>query len=246
MKPLLKTLALLCLAIGSAPAALAEALPEFRPALLGHHRRSLVNLIDTQSLMKRGQGDAIVMFSCVVGRSGFGGWSRCYRSSPNSEMLQQEVMARIDQSQFEPAIYKGAKVGVYLSGTVNFFVKEGKPHLRVFLHQEDSDLLSGRDFVAPQWAFTPGNTDFKGIFYPPDAPWQAGVASLKLNVTASGSVTGAQVVYEFPPGKGFGAYAAGPVQKATFIPGFRNGKPVACEFTWNLIFTGPGRQMKTG
>lgn len=88
--------------------------------------------------------------------------------------------------------------------------------------------------------------DYKGIFYPPDAPRQAGVTALKLHVTANGTVTDAKVAYEYPPGKGFGAYAAGPVMKANFIPGFRDGKPVSCTFTWNLIFTGPGKQMKTG
>lgn len=40
----------------------AQDLPEFRPALLGQGRRSLVNLIDVESLYKRGQRDAIIMF----------------------------------------------------------------------------------------------------------------------------------------------------------------------------------------
>jgi hypothetical protein len=245
MKTLLRAILASLLLFAFAPASLAQT-PQFRPALLGHHKRSLVNLIDTQSLMKRGQGNAVVMFSCVVGSTGFGGWSRCYRGSPDSEMFQKELMARIDQAQFEPAIYNGSKVAVYLSGTANFFVKDGKPHLRIFLNQEDADLQAGRDFVAPQYAFAPGNMDYKGIFYPPDAPRQGGVVSLKLDVTAQGVVTGSRVAYEYPPGKGFGAYAAGPVLKANFIPGFRDGKPVATTFTWNLIFTGPGRQMKTG
>lgn len=245
MKALVRAILVSSLLLAVAPDAFAQN-PQFRPALLGHHKRSLVNLIDTQSLMKRGQGDAVVMFSCSINSAGFGGWSRCYRSSPNSEMFQKELMARIDQAQFEPAIYNGAKVAVYLSGTANFFVKDGKPHLRIFLNQEEGDLLNGRDFVAPQFAFAPGNPDYKGIFYPPGAPGQPGVASLELDVTAQGSVQNARVVYEHPPGRGYGAYSAGPVRKATFIPGFRNGKPVACKFTWNLIFTGPGRQMKTG
>lgn len=226
--------------------AFAQAAPEFRPALLGHHRRSLVNLIDTKALMKRGQGDAVVMFSCVVNAHGFGGWSRCYRGSPDSDLLQKELMARIDQAQFEPAIYKGAKVGVYLSGTANFFVRDGKPHLRIFLNQEEDDLFSGKDFVAPQLAFSPGNPTYKGIFYPPDAPWQGGVASVELQVDTEGNVQSSRVVYEYPQGKGFGAYVAGPIMKAKFIPGFRNGKRVASRFTWNLIFPGAGRSMKTG
>ena len=152
------------------------------------------------------------------GAGGFAVWSRCYRGPPNSELLQKEIMSRLEHAQFEPAIYNGGKAGVYLCGTVNFFIKDGKPHLRVFLNQEESDLLSGRDFVAPQYAFAPGNMDYNGIFYPPDAPWQAGVTSLKLNVTEQGAVTNAQVIYEYPPGKRLGAYAAGPVMKPTSFP----------------------------
>ena len=247
MKPSTRLLPyLLLLLLGLPVDAIAQTTPDFRPALLGHHRRSLINLIDTNGLMKRGQGDAVVLFSCIVTRGGFGGWSRCYRGSPNSELLQKELMARIEQAQFEPAIYKGAKVGVYLSGTANFFVRDGKPHLRIFLNQEEEDLFSGKDFVAPQLAFTAGNPTFRGIFYPPDAPRQGGVAAVELQVDAEGDVQSSRVVYEYPQGKGFGAYAAGPILKAKFIPGFRNGKPVACRFTWNLIFPGVGRSMKTG
>lgn len=101
-------------------------------------------------------------------------------------------MSRLEHAQFEPATRNGAKVAVYLCGTASFFVKDGKPHLRIFLNQEESDLQSGQDFVAPQYAFARGNMDYKGIFYPPDAPWQAGVTSLKLHVTANGAVTGAR------------------------------------------------------
>ena len=44
----------------------------------------------------------------------------------------------------------------------------------------------------------------------------------------------------------FGAAAAGPILDAAFIPGFRNGKAVACRFNWSLMFFGSGRQMKSG
>jgi len=229
-----------------APDGAAEALPEFRPALLGHHKRSLVNLIDTQALMKRGQKDAIVMFECGITKLGAGVNSRTYRESPNSELLKRELMGRLDQAQFEPAVYRHAYVGVYVHGTVNFFIREGKPHLRIFLNQSDDDLKSGRDFIEPQFAFVPNNTNFKGIYYPPHAPGHAGVASLKLKVDPTGRVEAASVVYEHPPGMNFGPQAVGPIRHALFIPGFRNGKPVACEFTWTLIYTGPGRQMGTG
>lgn len=223
-----------------------EALAQFRPALLGHDKRSLINTIDTQMLLKRGQGDGFVMFGCGVSQYGDGYWSRTYRCSPNTELLQKEVLGRIDRARFEPAVYKGNRVTVYLMGTVVFAVRDGKPHLRIFLHQEDADLKKGSDFVAPQFAFVPGNPKFKGIYYPPKAPGHPGLASLKLNVSEMGEVQGASVVYEHPAGMGFGAQTVGPIRDASFIPGFRNGKPTACEFHWTIIFTGPGRQMRSG
>jgi hypothetical protein len=225
---------------------IAESLPEYRPALLGNHKRSLINLIDTEGLMKRGQKDAILMFECGITEQGYGASSRTYRESPGAELLQKEVLGRLDQAQFEPAIYRHSPVAVYVHGTVMFLVKDGKPHLRIFLNQNDDDLKSGRDFIEPQFAFVPNNTKFKGIYYPPQAPGHAGVASLKLDVDATGQVHAARVVYEYPAGMNFGPQAAGPIRDALFIPGFRNGKPVACQFTWTILYTGQGRQMKSG
>lgn len=224
----------------------AEGLPQFRPALLGHDNHSLINTIDTQMLLKRGQGDGFVMFGCGVSQSGDGYYSRTYRCSANTELLQKEVLGRIDQARFEPAVYKGSRVSVYLLGSVVFAVRDGKPHLRIFLHQEEEDLKKGNDFIAPQLAFALGNTKFDGIYYPPGAPGRPGVASLRLKVDELGAVQAASVTYEHPPGMGFGAQVAGPIRDAWFIPGFRNGKPVSCQFNWTLFFTGPGRQMKTG
>jgi hypothetical protein len=48
-------LSLLCFALlpASTIQLAAENLPEFRPALIGNHHRSLINLINAQSLMDR-------------------------------------------------------------------------------------------------------------------------------------------------------------------------------------------------
>jgi hypothetical protein len=215
--PRLLVCALLLLALRED--ALAQGLPQFRPALLGHHKKSLINTIDTQGLLKRGQGDGFVMFGCAVSRYGYGYWSRTYRCSANTELLQKEVLGRIDEATFEPAVYKGGRVGVYLTGSVVFAVRDGKPHLRIFLHQEDDELKKGTDFIAPQWAWgAPGNTKFDGIYYPPSAPGRAGVASLKLSVNETGQVQAASVAYEHPPGVGFGKQALA-IRDAAFIPG---------------------------
>lgn len=232
---------------GFTPAVLqAAAGPDSRPALLGHHKRSLINLINADALMKRGQADAIVMFSCGVSNLGFGYGMQVYRGTPKSEILQQELLARLRQAQFQPAVVRGVARSAYLDGTVVFAIVEGKPRVRIFLNQEESELNRNTDFIAPQLVFLPGNTQFKGFRYPPEAPGVAGTGAVKMNVDAVGNVSNVNISYEHPANLGFGRAAAGPMQHADFIPAFRNGKPVSCRFTTPIIFQGPGVVAKTG
>jgi hypothetical protein len=242
----IRWLALLVVLSSFGPHAFAQALPKYRPALLGPHKRSLVNLINTQRLMKEGQGDAILMFETGVSTSGRSYDSRTYRESPGADKLRREVLRQLDLALFEPAVYNHVRVPVYVQGTVNFFVRDGKPHLRVFLNQEEDALLSGQDFVAPQFAFVPGNPQYKGFYYPDLNPGQHGVAHVQVDVDADGHVQGTNVVYEQPAGTDFGARTAATLRESRFIPGFRNGKRVACRFKWTMIFTGPRRQIPTG
>ncbi len=241
--PCLATLALF--SILSAPV-LAETLPEFRPALLGSFRRSLINTINTESLMKRGQGNAIVMFTAGISETGYGYVWRTYRGTPNSDLLSKEVMDRASQAQFEAAVYKHQHTGVILNGTVSFSVVAGKPHLRIFLNQEESDLKQGKDFVAPQLAFAAGNPKFEGIWYPGHVLTGPGAAAVTLDIDVNGKVQNAILAYEHPAGKGFGAEAVDGLRKAVFIPGFRNGKAVPCRFTFPVIFSGTSRAPRTG
>jgi hypothetical protein len=226
--------------------AFAETEPEFRPALLGTYRHSLINTINTESLMKRGQGNAVLMFTAGISQNGYGYVWQTYRGTPHSELLSKEVMDRTSQAQFEPAIYKHQHVGVILTGTVTFTVIAGKPHLRIFLNQEESDLKQGKDFIAPQLAFAAGNPKFEGIWYPGHVLTGPGVAAVTLDVDVNGKVQHAVVAYEHPAGKGFGAEAVDGLSKAVFIPGFRNGKAVPCRFTFPVIFSGTSRAPKTG
>src|ERR1700758_2395762 len=80
------------------------ALPEFRPALLGTGPDSLVNKIDAADLIKKGQKDAAVMFSCLVAPTGDVVRSACYRGTRGSELLEQEVLKRLANAKFIPAI----------------------------------------------------------------------------------------------------------------------------------------------
>jgi TonB family protein len=128
---------------------------------------------------------------------------------------------------------------------VSFFVVAGKPHLRIFLNQEEDDLKNGRDFVAPQLAFV-GDSKFKGIYYPHHVATISGVAAVEMDINITGKVKIIRLAYEHPPGKGFGAEAVEGLRNAVFIPGFRNGKAVPCRFTFPVIFSSGRRTIKTG
>jgi len=67
-----------------------------------------------------------------------------------------------------------------------------------------------------------------------------------MDVDATGHVVGRKVVYEHPPEGHYGQLVIGHVGDALFVPGFRNGKPVACHFNWTLIFTGGSKRPRTG
>ena len=70
-------------------------------------------------------------------------------------LLGKEIMDRSGRAQFVPAVYKHQHVGVLLTGTVPFSIAAGKPHLRIFLNQEESDLKQGRDLIAPNLLLLP-------------------------------------------------------------------------------------------
>src|SRR3954468_7460819 len=168
-----------------------ESLPQFRPALIGNQKKSLINLINAQGLMERGQKDGTVMFETGISELGDGFSSRCYRGSPGTELLQKEVLGRIDQAQFEAAVYNHTHVLAYMQGTVMFLIHDGKPMIRIFLNQEDSETKAGRDFIAPQFAWAAGNKAFKW-FREPLLP--SGVAVLGLDIDTTGQLTGKSVV----------------------------------------------------
>jgi hypothetical protein len=113
----------------------AEELPRFRPAVLGTGPKSLVNLIDTDSLMKKGQGDATVQFECGVSRQGEGWGTVIDGRTSGSYQLEKELFFQLEnRALFVPAIYENKKEEVILYGTVVFKIIQGKPHLRIFLN----------------------------------------------------------------------------------------------------------------
>ena len=229
------------------PRAEADSLPEFRPALIPNTRRSLVNSIDVQSLLKRGQGNATVMFSCLVSQLGVSFDGFYFRGTPGSDKLGLEVARRCHLAEFTPAVYKHNLVDVWINGTVTFVIINGKPHLRIYLNEETDDLLKGRDFLAPQFVLSAGLSKFRGFRPPLKASNHEGVAVAAIEVDASGNVVHSHIAYEYPPNMGFGEEIAGRIRDAVFIPGFREGRPVDSHIEWPVIYRVPGSHpIKTG
>ncbi len=111
-------------------------LPEFRPALVGTAPNSLINTIDTADLIKKGQKEGAVMFSCLVAPTGNVARSGAYRGTRGSELLEQELLKRLATAKFIPAIHNHQPVIAVFYGTVKFAVVNGKPRLRIFANQQ--------------------------------------------------------------------------------------------------------------
>jgi hypothetical protein len=226
---------------GAKPSQPKQELPLYRPILLGTGPEALVNRIKTETLIKGGQKDAMVMFTCFVDKTGKMVESAIYRASANSEVLQQELKRRLVDAVFSPAVYKREPVSAVYYGTVTFVVVQGKPRLRIFSNQEYPELKKESDFIGPQPIFG-GDSKFSGLHYPPAAAAQvpvAGIADIQLKVDESGNVEWMSVIGEHPPLIGFGAEGLLDLDGAKFIPAFREGKPVSAEVTLPLYYPEP-------
>jgi len=223
--------------VEAAPPSATPALPMYRPALLGTGRDSLVNRIDTADLMKKGQKDAVIMFSCLVAITGDIAWSETYRGTPGSKLLEQEVLKRLANAKFIPAIHNHQAVTVFFYGTVVFSIVNGKPRLRIFSNQQLEELKKESDFIDPQPYFGQ-DSKFAGIHYPDTGSTVrlTGVAELALNVDAAGNLKSIQLVSESPPLLGFGDEAISDFNGAKFIPAFRNRQPVESKVTLPIYF----------
>jgi TonB family protein len=224
--------------VGSSQSA---ALPMYRPVLLGSGPDSVINRIDTADLVRKGQKDAAVMFSCSVKKDGAVTSVSTYRGTPDSKVLEQEILKRLSVAanpKFVPAVYNHLPVDAIYFGTVTFMVVEGKPRLRIFSNQERAELAKESDFIGPQ-PFWGGDSKFGGFHYPDreSAPVQVdGSAELQVKVDATGNLQDLSVLSEQPPFLGFGEAAFTDLSKAKFIPAFRDGKPVACEVKLPIYF----------
>jgi TonB family protein len=217
------------------------ALPEFRPALVGTGPNSLTNTIDTSDLVKKGQKDAAVMFTCLVAPTGEIARSGTYRGTKGSELLEKEVLKRLANAKFIPAIHNHQPVLAVFNGTVTFAVVNGKPRLRIFANQQLPEVDNETDFIDPQ-PYVGQDSKFTGTHYPevPTTVSLTGAVELAVEVDAAGNLKSMQVVSEQPPFLGFGQATLSDFNGAKFIPGFRNGKPVDSKVTIHVYYKPPG------
>jgi hypothetical protein len=216
------------------------ALPEFRPALIGSAPNSLINTIDTVDLIKKGQKEAAVMFSCLVAPSGEIVRSGAYRGTKGSDLLEQELLKRLATAKFIPAIHNHQPVIVVFYGTVKFAVVNGKPRLRIFANQQLAELDKEADFIDPQ-PVVGQDSKFTGTHYPevPTTVSLTASVDLEVEVDALGNLKHMQVLSEEPPFLNFGDAAVTDFTGAKFIPAFRDGKPVDSKVTLHIYYKPP-------
>ncbi|MBV9007634.1 MAG: TonB family protein [Verrucomicrobia bacterium] len=212
----------------------AEELPEMRPALIGNGPKALINIIDAQALLQKGQADAAVMFPCLLEADGQPMMINTYRWTPGGETLEREVYHKLVEARFIPAIYHHRRTPADLYGTVIFRRVDGKARLRIFLNQDKSELANESDFIAPQVVASgfpryPITTFLGG---------DTGTVVLKLNLDASGKRKNVSVESETPTGHQLGQSVLEMFKRYDFIPAYRNGKPVDSSTTLTVYFKG--------
>jgi len=217
--------------------ATAEEIPRYRPALLGGGPLSLINRISTEDLMKKGQKDGSLMFCCSVKSTGDVTSAWAYRGTPETKVLEEELMKRLNGTIMIPAIYDRNPVNVLFFGTITFAIVNEKPRLRIFANQEAEELKKESDFIGPQ-PFVGRESKFEGLHYPDDqlrVPI-SGLVELAMKIDADGNLKDLQVVSEEPPLVGLRRAASEDFRVAKFIPAFRDGKPTACSITLPVCY----------
>jgi hypothetical protein len=201
----------------------------------------MINMINTEGLMKHGQKDAMVMFTCLVTSSGWSPEMVVYRGTPGSDALAEATLNTVTNATFSPAIYAHQRRDAWVSGTVVYRVMNGKSHLRIYLNQESDRILQGDDFIAPQRVWIPDkDLNYKGWrLYP--MPGYSATVVIRLSVDSNGKLQDAKLVFETPPGKGFGSQWLSQIWDATFLPGYLRGTPVACSANFQIVSKSAGK-----
>lgn len=198
--------------------------PQFRPAVLKSGAESLVNRINVEELLQKGQKDGAVMFCAAVSKTGEVANSWTYRGTPGTDELEQEIVKQLQTVKFTPAIYNHQPVDVLLFATVVF--SDAKPHLRILLNQDPKELKEANDFIGPQ-PVVGGDSKFSGLHLPPASTpvMLTAFVGLEIQVDARGNLKQLQALNEEPPLLGFADAALSDFRDAKFIPAFRDGDP---------------------
>lgn len=235
MRSILRFLGLI-LFVGAVVCAEGQGRPQFRPAVLGTSPDSLVNRIDSEALLKKGQKDGAVMFCAIVNKAGEVTAAWTYRAMPGTDALKEELEARLVGVKFTQPIYNHQPVGVFLYGTVIFTAAE-KPHIRILLNQVPNEIKELSDFIAPQ-PVVGGDSKFDGFQAPKTGfpvPLTA-VVDLGLKVDQKGKLEEIRLINEEPPLLGFADAATQDLRDAKFIPAFRNGDAIECNIVQPICY----------
>jgi hypothetical protein len=238
---LLFLLTAICLALSI------EAQAQVRPALVGNGPEALINLISAEKIASKGGGDALVMFQCFVKQDGHAVEGVTFRESANSKPLASEIRKGLEHCRFMPAQINGKPIAVMFAGTAVCFMADGKPHLRIFANQNADDVKQQRDFIAPQlilgtenWPAAKQEIErYRNLL-------ESGFAEASIDVDTSGVVKDIKIISEKPRNLRFGVATIIEYQHARFIPGFRNGKPVSCNFVLTALLRASEKYLETG
>jgi TonB family protein len=183
-----------------------------------------------------------VKFGCVIGNGGFPSPIISYTVSPGADLLKAEISRRLKQTRFVPAVYNHRLTWAGFAGTAVFVVTNGKPHLRIFAHQDIGEIKRGSDLVWPQSVYVENAPPPKDPGeYPAHEAFleQPANVMLRHSVDASGNTTDVQVVSERPPGKHFGENAVKIIRGLHYLPAYRNGQPTALTRVFQFRFVVP-------
>jgi hypothetical protein len=223
-----------CAFIAAGSIAAAASLP-IRPALLGKGPASLINVLSSERLVKHGQKDGLVSFTLFVNHWGNPVDLLTYGGSEDSGPLARELVDQFQRSKLVPALFHGEPVGAMIDGTLAFAISaDGKPHLRIFLHQDRERLAHGDDFIAPQLLF-PINTKFKWFDFS-EYRLRSGMVAVQIKVDENGKLLESNVLREYPPGAGFGKYVMRRIGDADVSPPFLNDQAVTSTTVWMIPF----------
>ncbi|HEX4638699.1 MAG TPA: hypothetical protein VH170_04360, partial [Chthoniobacterales bacterium] len=189
------------------------------------------NMFNPQNVIKRGETHGALYFGCIIAPNGVPEHGNIWGNTDETKALRDELRIKLSQCRFIPAMYNHRNVYCWFQGTLAFSMTDGKPHVRIFANQQLSELQKESDFITPQIISVPGHIyDFTKV-KDPFGGWATAdkpvVADMSLSVDATGKVTDIHLKKVTPPDQQkYADTAVETLRQRTFLPAYRNGKPV--------------------